>query len=104
MYKRVSNVWESNAKSKSEAKALALKAQLMIVLRELIVKNGWNQSTAAKQLGITQPRVSYLINGQVSKFSIDKLYELLTICGYDFELSLKDGIPEVSTNINNTAA
>lgn len=103
MYKRVSNVWESNSKSEAEAKALALKAQLMIVLRELIAKNGWNQAEAAKRLGISQPRVSYLTNGQVSKFSMDKLYEFLTICGYDFDLALRDGIPEVTTNPTQAA-
>ena len=99
MYTRVSNVWESSSKSTAEAKSLELKAQLMIVLRELIHNNGWNQAKAAEVLGITQPRVSYLINGQVSKFSMDKLYEFLTLCGYDFELSLTDGIPTITTKV-----
>lgn len=97
MYTRVSNVWESNAKDSNEAKSLEHKAQLMIVLRELIHNNGWNQTKAAEVLGITQPRVSYLINGNVSKFSLDKLYEYLTLCGYDFKISLKDGIPTITT-------
>ncbi|ASK33539.1 helix-turn-helix domain-containing protein [Alloalcanivorax mobilis] len=103
MYTRVSNVWASNAKNEAEAKALTLKAQLMLVLRELIFKNGWNQAEAAKKLGISQPRVSYLTNGQVSKFSMDKLYELLTLCGYDLEVSLQDGIPAVTTTPNKAA-
>lgn len=99
MYNRVSNVWESSAKSSVEAKTSELKAQLMIVIRELIHNNGWNQAKAAEVLGITQPRVSYLINGQTSKFSLDKLYGFLTLCGYDFELSLHDGIPSVTTKV-----
>jgi predicted XRE-type DNA-binding protein len=97
MYTRVSNVWESSAKTPVEAKSQEHKGQLMIVLRELIHNNGWNQAKAAKVLGITQPRVSYLIHGQVSKFSMDKLYEFLTLCGYDFNISLVDGIPTVTT-------
>ncbi|MEY8197985.1 MAG: helix-turn-helix transcriptional regulator [Colwellia sp.] len=97
MFTKVSNVWESSAKSPEEAKLLELKAQMMIVIRELILSNGWNQTEAAKQLKITQPRVSNLTNGQVSKFSLDTLYELLAICGYNFELSLVDGIPSVET-------
>jgi predicted XRE-type DNA-binding protein len=99
MYTRVSNVWESSAKSSAEAKSQELKAQLMIVLRELIHNKGWNQAKAAEVLGITQPRVSYLINGQISKFSMDKLYEFLTLCGYDFELSIHDGIPTITTKV-----
>ena len=100
MHTRVSNVWESSTKSSSGAKSLELKAQLMIVLRELIHNNGWNQAKAAEVLGITQPRVSYLTNGQVSKFSMDKLYEFLTICGYEFELSFQGGIPMMTTKVS----
>jgi predicted XRE-type DNA-binding protein len=62
----------------------------MIVLRELIHKNGWKQPEAAERLSISQPRVSYLIHGQISKFSMDKLLDL---AGYDFRLSMNDGIP-----------
>lgn len=97
MFTKVSNVWESSAKTPQEAMLLELKAQLMIVIRELIAQKGWNQVEAAKQLDITQPRVSNLINGQVSKFSLDKLYELLVLCGYNFDLALKDGILVVDT-------
>ena len=97
MFTKVDNVWESSAKTPEEAKLLELKAQMMIVIKELIGSNGWNQSEAAKNLHITQPRVSNLINGQVSKFSLDTLYELLVLCGYNFELNIADGIPNIST-------
>lgn len=104
MFTKVSNVWESSAKTPEEAKSLEFKAQMMIVIRGLIASNGWNQSEAAKHLKITQPRVSNLINGQVSKFSLDTLYEILGLCGYNFELSLADGIPEVSVKSTDEAA
>lgn len=104
MFTRVSNVWESSAKTPEEAKSLEFKAQMMIVIRGLIISNGWNQSEAAKHLHITQPRVSNLINGQVSKFSLDTLYEILGLCGYNFELSLEDGIPDISVKPSNEAA
>ena len=103
MFTKVSNVWESSAKSPEEAKLLELKAQMMIVIRELISSKGWNQVEAAKQLKITQPRVSNLTNGQISKFSLDSLYEFLAICGYNFELSIVDGIPSVETSAKAVA-
>ncbi len=104
MFTKVSNVWESSAKSPEEAKLLELKAQMMIVIRELISSKGWNQVEAAKQLKITQPRVSNLTNGQISKFSLDSLYEMLAICGYNFELSIVDGIPSVETATEKAVA
>ncbi len=88
-YTSVSNVWESQAKSPEEAIALQLRADLMIDLRQIIVDNGWNQKQAAKQLGITQNRVSYLVNGQVSKFTTDKLIGLLSKLGYLVDFTVR---------------
>ena len=88
MYTEVSNVWESQAKSPEEALALQARADLMISLRQIIVENGWNQKEAAKQLGITQNRVSYIVNGQVSKFTTDKLIGLLNKVGYTVVMSV----------------
>ena len=82
MYTEVSNVWESQAKSPEEAIALQMRAQLMISLRQIIHDNGWSQKEAAAKLGITQNRVSYIINGRVSKFATDKLAVLLGKVGY----------------------
>jgi predicted XRE-type DNA-binding protein len=40
-------------------------------LREHIKGRGWTQSKAAKELGITQPRVSALMKGAWRDFSAD---------------------------------
>jgi len=40
------------------------------------------QQTAAKVLGISQPRVSDLKRGKVDKFTIDMLVNLLTRLGH----------------------
>jgi predicted XRE-type DNA-binding protein len=89
MYKHVTNVWASEAKTPEEAIALQVRADLMIDLRQIIEDNGWNQKEAAQQLGLTQNRISYIVNGQVSKFTTDKLIGLLSKLGYNVELSIK---------------
>jgi len=89
MYTEVSNVWESQTNSPEEALALQARADLMINLREIIHKNGWNQKEAAIHLGITQNRVSYISTGQVSKFTTDKLIGLLSKTGYKVTLTVK---------------
>ena len=53
----------------------------MAALRELIEKRGWTQSEAAKQLGVTQPRVSALMKGVWKDFSADMLLVLTTRVG-----------------------
>ena len=99
MYTEVSNVWESKAATPEEAKSLQLRAQMMIVLRQIICERGWNQKEAARNLGISQPRVSYIINGQVSKFAMDKLLDLLMKAGYNIDVVLKDGVPQFETTV-----
>lgn len=101
----VSNVWESCSDTPEEAMVKQMKAQMMIVIRELIISNGWNQKAASENLGITQPRISYLTNGQISKFSIDNLYKLLFKCGYKFEISMGDEGEPVGflEHVNNAA-
>ena len=49
---------------------------------------GWTQNEAAKQLGITQPRVSDLLNGKLSKFSLDALVNMLAVLGSDVKLKV----------------
>jgi predicted XRE-type DNA-binding protein len=47
----------------AEAHVLEMRADLMAALREHIQKRGWTQSEAAKELGVTQPRISALMKG-----------------------------------------
>jgi predicted XRE-type DNA-binding protein len=95
-FTRVSNVWESSSESQEEAMAKKLKAQLVISIRGVIASNGWNQAAAAENLGITQPRVSNLVNGQISKFSIDNLYKMLIKCGYMLDITSDSEGPHAS--------
>ena len=89
MYTEAKNVWASSAKSPEEAVAMQTRAKLMINLRQIIVNNGWNQVEASKRLGITQNRVSYIFNGQVSKLSTDKLIGLLSKAGYKVDIAIE---------------
>jgi predicted XRE-type DNA-binding protein len=65
-----------------EAEAvLAMRADLMAALREHITKRGWTQSEAAKELGVTQPRISALMKGAWRDFSADMLLVLAARLG-----------------------
>ena len=49
---------------------------------------GLTQTEAAKLLGITQPRVSDLLRGKLSKFSLDALVNMLASLGKDVTLKV----------------
>ncbi|WP_394372863.1 XRE family transcriptional regulator, partial [Leclercia adecarboxylata] len=40
-----------------------MKSKLIIIIRKLMIDNNWSQSEAAEKLGISQPRVSNMLNG-----------------------------------------
>lgn len=65
----------------AEARVLEMRADLMATLRDHIEKRGWTQSEAAKQLGITQPRISALMKGAWRDFSADMLLVLAARLG-----------------------
>ena len=60
----------------------------MALLRNLIVKRGWTQAEAARQLGVTQSRISDLVRGRFEKFSLDMLVTLAARAGRSVKLRL----------------
>ena len=67
------NVFVDLGFDEAEAKVMALRAELIVQLRETLTRKGLTQAEAAKQLGVTQPRVSALLKGKWKDFSIDML-------------------------------
>ena len=53
----------------------------MLDLRQYIRDHGWTQAEAAAFFSETQPRISNLMNGEISRFSVDKLINMLTRAG-----------------------
>jgi predicted XRE-type DNA-binding protein len=64
-----------------EAANLRIRADLLLDLREHIRAQAWTQAEAAAFFGETQPRISNLLKGEISRFSIDKLINMLARAG-----------------------
>jgi predicted XRE-type DNA-binding protein len=80
------NVFEFVTDDPVRFNMLALKSKLVMVLVNLIRKNEWTQTEAARQLNVSQPRMSNLFKGQLDKFSIDTLLEMLLGVGYKLDM------------------
>lgn len=65
------------------------KAQLSIQIQEIINKRHLTQAKAAELLGIDQPKVSALIRGKLSGFSMERLFHFLNILGQDVQITVK---------------
>jgi predicted XRE-type DNA-binding protein len=75
--------------SPAEARNLRLRSQLMTALRKFIENEGLTQAGAAKRLKVSQPRISDLTRGKISRFSLDSLVNMLTDAGMDVAVKIK---------------
>lgn len=66
------------------------KAELARQIYKTIKARKLTQKQAAKILGIDQPKISDIIRGKLSRYSIDRLMRFLRILGKDIEIHIKD--------------
>lgn len=73
-----------------------LKAQLAVQICRFIEAKEWTQTEAAEAIGLDQPKVSNLLRGRLSGFSVDRLLNILNRLGHSIEvrISAKEDDPE----------
>jgi predicted XRE-type DNA-binding protein len=79
-------VWDAVDASPQDAENMRLRSQLMIDLTERIAAQGWTDSAAAQHLGVTEPRISDLLGGQLQLFSLDSLVNMIAAAGMQVEV------------------
>ncbi len=65
------------------------KADLSLQIYQTIKNRKLTQKQAAKIMGIDQPKVSDIIRGKLSKYTIDRLMRYLLLLGRDVEIHVK---------------
>lgn len=88
----VKNPYASSSASVDEASDKHIRAQLMVIIRMMIHERGLNQKQAAELLETTQPRISEIINGRLENHTIDRLFTMLSILGWNFTFAYANGI------------
>ncbi|MBV5299587.1 MAG: helix-turn-helix domain-containing protein [Rhodoferax sp.] len=83
------NVFDALANTPEEAANLTARATLMRELAALIAREGWTQTEAARRCGVTQPRMSDLLRGRISRFSLDALVNMAAACGQRIHLAME---------------
>ena len=86
---RYASVWDALEDSAGEAAHIKARSSLMMAVVTHIEKNGLTQAQAAKQFGVTQPRISDLMRGKIDLFSLDTLVNMLAAAGLRVEMKLK---------------
>lgn len=76
------NIFDVITDNAEESADLQFRADLMLVIREIIESKKWNQAEASEALGVAQPRISEVMRGKVELCSSDKLIGYLAKLGF----------------------
>ncbi|NKY54217.1 helix-turn-helix domain-containing protein [Nocardia vermiculata] len=94
MVQRFESVWDALGDTPEEAENMKARSSLMIAINERIDEFGWSQTVAANNIGVTQPRVSDLRRGRISKFSLDALIGIANKVGLSVRLQVEPVDPD----------
>lgn len=87
--KRFNSVWDAIEDSPGAAASMKLRAEIANKIIEELKRRKLTQSKAAKQLGVTQPRISDLMRGHIDLFSLDALVDMAQLAGLKTRVSVK---------------
>jgi len=79
-----------------DSEAMLVKARLVAKISEIIQRRELTQAQAAGILGLTQPKVSALLQGRFRGISEHRLLECLTLLGRDVHIVIKP-VPKTRT-------
>jgi predicted XRE-type DNA-binding protein len=75
------SVRDALADSPAESANLRMRAELMQKIATLIRSKGWTQAEAATHCSVSQPRINDLLQGRISRFSLDALVNIAAAMG-----------------------
>jgi predicted XRE-type DNA-binding protein len=81
-------VWDVLEDDPIKAQNLKLRSALMIAISQQIQKGQLNQTEAASRLGISQPRVSALMQGKLEAFRLDALVNFAHRLGLQVSMNI----------------
>jgi predicted XRE-type DNA-binding protein len=86
---RFTSVWDAIEDTPQQAASMRARSELMMALQGWVKISGNTQAEAAKLFGITQPRMSDLVRGKISLFSLEALIDMATVAGLEPRVTIK---------------
>lgn len=87
--KSTHNVFRDLGFGAEEAASLKVRAELMAELEKYIRAQRLTQRRAAERFGVTQPRISNLMQGKIALFSVDTLIDMVAHAGLSVDVRIK---------------
>ncbi len=83
----------------SNADEYLAKSKLAVEIFKIVKARRLTQAATGKLLGISQPKVSALLNGQLDGFSSDRLFRFLNALGCDVKITVSAPHPRKSGQV-----
>lgn len=87
---RFDSVWDAIEDTPEEAATMKLRSSLMMALQQQIAHNRLSPAEAARRFGVTEPRITELINGKVNLFDLNALVNMATTAGLHCEIQIRE--------------
>ena len=87
--KRFASVWDAIEDTPQQAASMRARSELMMAMQGWVKASGKTQAEAARLFGITQPRMSDLMRGKISLFSLDTMIDMATAAGLEPRVTIK---------------
>lgn len=100
MVRGSANIFADLGFDAEESQNLLLRSQTMVAVSRWFQSSELTQASAAKVIGITQPRLNQLLKGKINEFSLDALVNMATRAGMRVGLTIK---PAPTVNIRASA-
>lgn len=84
------SVWDAIEDTPTEAENMKIRSSLAAQIIRHIKKRELTQAEAAKLCQVTQPRMSDLIHGKISKFSLDALVNIAASAGLHISVEVQE--------------
>ena len=88
-YEEFESVWDAVEKDPIVAANLKARSSVMMAIEQTVKSWNLSQVTAAKRLGLTQPRLNDLLRGRINKFSLDALITVAAKAGLSVEVKVE---------------
>jgi predicted XRE-type DNA-binding protein len=88
-YEQFESVWDAIEKDPVMASNLKARSSVMMAIEQTVKSWNLSQVTAAKRLGLTQPRLNDLLRGRINKFSLDALITVAAKTGLSVEVKVE---------------
>ncbi len=70
------------------------KALLARTIQQVIVRRGWSQAKAAKEIGMAASDISDIVRGKLGKFSLDRLESIILDLRMDIHIRVSPVVVE----------